>query len=68
MDFQRKNYVILQPDQLDDDTTIDRLENTPTFSRNRKTVAAITNKEAAPAASAQNQAKNADESQEMIVF
>lgn len=68
MDFQRKNYVILQPDQLDDDTTIDRLENTPTFSRNRKTVAAITNKEAAPAASTQTQAKNTDESQEMIVF
>lgn len=51
MDFQRKNYVILQPDQLDDDAIIDRLENTPTFSRNRKTVAAIANKDAAAPAS-----------------
>lgn len=50
MELQRKNYVILQPDQLDDDTTIDRLENSPTFSRNRKTVAAIANKDSASSA------------------
>ncbi|MBD5352531.1 MAG: cell division protein FtsZ [Bacteroides sp.] len=44
MEMQRKNYVILQPDQLDDDVTIDRLENAPTFSRNSKTVASIAKK------------------------
>lgn len=44
MEIQRKNYVILQPDQLDDDETIDRLENAPTFSRNSKTVASIAKK------------------------
>ncbi|MDE7110949.1 MAG: cell division protein FtsZ [Muribaculaceae bacterium] len=73
MDFQRKNYVILQPDQLDDDAIIDRLENTPTFSRNRKTVAAIANKDAAaPSASPIGQttstSRTSDASSDAIIF
>ncbi len=55
MEMLRKNYVILQPDQLDDDEIIDRLENAPTFSRNTKTVAAIA-KKGTPAAPAANPA------------
>ena len=43
--FRRKKYVILQPDQMDDDAVIDRLENTPTYSRKGKAVSTIAGKE-----------------------
>lgn len=69
-EMQRKNYVILQPDQLDDDVIIDRLENSPTFSRNSKTVAAIAKKGApvsAPAASETPKAPQ-QESEDLISF
>ncbi len=68
-EYERKNFVILQPDQFDDDTTIDRLENTPTFNRNRKAVAEISRKDS-PAATpaAPKPADNAASSGETIMF
>ena len=68
--FRRKKYHILQPDQMDDDDVIVRLENTPTYSRKGKTVSSIAGKEGTPAAGtpATQPARNRQDSQDTIIF
>ncbi len=33
---KREKYIILQPDQMDDDTVVEKLEKTPAFNRDKK--------------------------------
>ena len=52
-DRQRASYVVLRPEQMDDDAVMDRLDRTPAFNRDKRVaeeIKALSTKAPEPAA------------------